>query len=136
QRRTQSERHLVPRRLHPRRARDDHGHVRGDQNGRAGDHPATRAGVVPMGDARRRVQGDDGAILAEFALALPLLALLAFGMIEYGAAWNEGNTLERVTSYAGRIAATQGKAPFTDYEVLQAVNTSFGESERVEIDRI
>jgi hypothetical protein len=57
-------------------------------------------------------------------------------MIEYGAAWTEGNHAERVVSVAGRIGATQGRQPFTDFEILQAVNNGIAGQDRVEVNRV
>lgn len=38
---------------------------------------------------RRRLRGEDGASLVEFALILPILALLLFGLIDFGFIYND-----------------------------------------------
>jgi hypothetical protein len=46
---------------------------------------ATPDGTRPRGaDDRQRGRGDDGAVIVEAALVLPMLLLLVFGMIDFG----------------------------------------------------
>ena len=51
----------------------------------------------------RRVQGDDGAALVEFALVLPLLLMLLLGMVGAGLAWNQQLQLTHATREAARL---------------------------------
>lgn len=58
---------------------------------------------------RRKVRDDGGQSLIEFVLALPILLVLVFGIIEFAAAWR---TYQVVTNVA-RDAARVGVVPTT-----------------------
>jgi hypothetical protein len=73
----------------------------------------------------RRVACDDrGAVLVEFALIFPILAMLLFGVISAGMAWNQNLALAQGARVGGRYAAT---LPTRDYssmdDYLDAVAT-------------
>jgi Flp pilus assembly protein TadG len=50
--------------------------------------------------------GDRGAVLVEFALVFPLLAMLLFGLLSAGLAWNQNLALAQGARVGGRYAAT------------------------------
>jgi Flp pilus assembly protein TadG len=62
-----------------------------------------------------RLTGDDGAVLVEFALVFPILAMLLFGVISAGMAWNQNLALAQGARVGGRYAAT---LPTHDYESM------------------
>ena len=84
----------------------------------------------------RRLRGDDGAVLVEFALAAPFLLLMVFGLIDYGQAANEKNVLIRGTQAAARTGAGQGTDRFADYNVLQSIEASLATEKGLEIERV
>lgn len=53
-----------------------------------------------------RASGDRGAVLVEFAFVLPILAMLLFGLISAGMAWNTNLALASGVRAGGRYAAT------------------------------
>jgi Flp pilus assembly protein TadG len=53
---------------------------------------------------RSRAQGDEGAALVEFALVMPVLFLLLFGMIEFGININDYQSIRQATRDAARQA--------------------------------
>ena len=55
---------------------------------------------------RRRGAGDRGAALVEFALILPLLAMLVFGMLTGGIVMNKRLSVTHATREAARYGAT------------------------------
>ena len=57
---------------------------------------------------RRFVRGDGGAAMVEFALATPLLLLMAFGVIDFGRAFYVHNKLSSVVRDGARVGAAQG----------------------------
>jgi hypothetical protein len=60
---------------------------------------------VRQASRRRGEQRERGAALLEFALILPLLAMLVFGIIEFGVIWSDQIGLRGGTRDAGRAAA-------------------------------
>jgi Flp pilus assembly pilin Flp len=53
----------------------------------------------------RRARGEEGAAVIEFALVTPLLALLIFGIIDFGTIYNDLHGLRSATRDAARNAA-------------------------------
>jgi hypothetical protein len=75
----------------------------------------------PCGDVfRRRIQAEGGATLAEFAFTLPILALILYGIFDFGSALVLKQKLEHVVYEATRTAASQS----TDDLSNVAVGTS------------
>jgi Flp pilus assembly protein TadG len=68
----------------------------------------------------RRVGGDDGAVIIEFALAAPLLIILVLGIFESAFALYDANSLTNSLRLAGRTLATLGATqnPQSDYLAL------------------
>lgn len=54
---------------------------------------------------RRKVDGDRGAAAVEFALVVPLLLLLTFGIVEFGRAYNAQITLQHAVREGARYYA-------------------------------
>lgn len=52
-----------------------------------------------------------GAALAEFALVLPLLLILIFGLIEFGIAFNRAQAVEAAAREGGRLASLSATTP-------------------------
>jgi Flp pilus assembly protein TadG len=84
----------------------------------------------------RRGRGDGGSVLPEFALALPLLALLVMGVLDYGFAWQEGNLLERAASNAARTGSSSGVALEADQDMVLSVGSSLANARNVELERL
>lgn len=59
--------------------------------------------------SRRRCRGDDGAVLVEFALVLPILFLLIFGIIEFGWAFFQNLDVRHGAREGARLAAVNYK---------------------------
>jgi Flp pilus assembly protein TadG len=66
----------------------------------------TRAGSATRRRTDRRGRGDDGAVLVEFALALPLLLMIIVGMFSGGLLYNQKQQLTHATREGARYAAT------------------------------
>ncbi len=57
--------------------------------------------------ARQRCDGDGGVAVVEFALVLPVLAMLLLGMVSGAIAWNENLALSQGARVAAREAVTR-----------------------------
>jgi Flp pilus assembly protein TadG len=84
----------------------------------------------------RRLRGDDGAVLVEFALVAPLLIMLVFGLVDYGRMYNQDNVLIRSVQSAARTGAAQGPDRYADYNVLQSLEASLSAMEGAAIQRV
>jgi hypothetical protein len=83
-----------------------------------------------------RLQGDGGAVIVEFALVAPVIALVLLGTIEYGFAWSDANFVERSVQTSGRTAASLGQQMNADYEALRSVAGQFTTLKRAEVDKV
>jgi Flp pilus assembly protein TadG len=75
---------------------------------------------------RLRVGARDerGATMVEFALVLPLLVLLTFGIIEFAVAFNADSTVASATRAGGRTAAILSTDPQMSFKAGQAAATA------------
>jgi Flp pilus assembly protein TadG len=73
---------------------------------------------------RQRASGDDGAVLVEFAMLLPILAMFLFGTVTAGIAWNTNLAMAQGVRMGGRYAATLPTRNYTSLDdFLDAVET-------------
>ena len=69
----------------------------------------TRSSVTRRGPVRRRRDRDQGgAIVVEFALIVPLLLLLVFGILEFGFMMNRDTAIDNATRDGARVASLDG----------------------------
>lgn len=59
---------------------------------------------------------EDGAVLAEFAVVFPLLALLLIGIIQFGLAFSRAQGMEAAAREGARLAAIGRTVEFSDVE--------------------
>ena len=83
-----------------------------------------------------RARGDRGATLLEFALVVPFLLLLAFGVAEAGLGWTENNKVEGATSAAARVGAVAGADSTADAQILLALKASLTAESLANLDRV
>jgi Flp pilus assembly protein TadG len=57
---------------------------------------------------RRKLRGEDGAAAVEFALIVGVLAILVFGLLEYGLAFWQVQNLRAAAREGARVAAVRG----------------------------
>ena len=83
--------------------------------------------AIARSTKRCRATQDDGAVLVEFALVLPILAMFLFGIISAGMAWNQNLALAHGERVAGRYAATLPTRNYTSLDdYLDAVAKELG----------
>jgi Flp pilus assembly protein TadG len=71
---------------------------------------------------RKRTQGDCGQTFVEFALALPLLVVILFGIIQFGIAFHDYITVTDATRAGARKAAVS--RPLSPSQRTEAVVTA------------
>jgi hypothetical protein len=88
----------------------------------------------------RRCRDDRGAVLAEFALFAPLLAVLAMGLLEFGLLFRQANTLRTATRAAARAGtntfAGGGDNAEADWNVLLSIKAGVASIDSDEIVKI
>ncbi len=85
--------------------------------------------------ARFRGAMDRGAGLAEFAVVLPLLLMILFGIVELGLAFSRSQTVEAAAREGGRLASlsSSSAADVTDRVDLTLGSTTFDGPRQVSI---
>jgi Flp pilus assembly protein TadG len=73
---------------------------------------------------RIQIRNEQGQTMTEFALVLPILALLLFAVIQFGIVFNNYVTLTDATRAGARKAAVSRQDPRRDSVVMDAVRAS------------
>ena len=84
----------------------------------------------------RRCCGDDGAVIVEFALVLPFLVLLLFGVVDYGLAWRNDSILTSALRSGVRAGSQAQNASTADLLALQAFTGVIGQGKRLTIQKV
>jgi Flp pilus assembly protein TadG len=71
-----------------------------------------------------RSRSEHGAALVEFVVVMPLLVLIAFGTIEFGAAWSNKLKVETAARAGARVGSNLGNARLADWGLLQSVRSA------------
>ena len=69
---------------------------------------------------RGRISREEGVAAVEFALILPVLALLLFGVLEFGRVWSQYQVFQGAAREGARCAAVQA-TDFSDCEIQPAI---------------
>lgn len=85
---------------------------------------------------RVRARRDAGSVLIELALVMPLLAMVAFGTIEGGAAIVSGDRVAGAAVQAARIGASAGSRVDADRDLLVALRSALPAEELSRLDRV
>ena len=73
-----------------------------------------------MRRGRRRTDSERGAALVEMAICATLLITIAFGIIEFGNAWNRKLEVETAARSGARVGSSLGADRSADYGLLRA----------------
>ncbi len=87
-------------------------------------------------ERRARFQGDDGSLIAELALILPLLVVLILGIFEYGFVLKDSQVLSNSLRSAARSASQAQLDPDSDMFALQTFAASTANLKNVTINRV
>jgi hypothetical protein len=85
---------------------------------------------------RRNHGAEGGATLIEAALAIVFLGTMFLGITEYGFAWRQTTVVEKTAQAGGRAAGNGANGPFTDYEVLRAVQSALSSSSNITLNSV
>ncbi len=83
-----------------------------------------------------RGRGDDGALLIEFAIILPVLFLLVSAIVDFGLAWRRSNEVAATLRSASRVEARLGADGSADFESLTTLASSAMEFGHANVLRI
>jgi Flp pilus assembly protein TadG len=73
---------------------------------------------------RIQIRNEQGQTMTEFALVLPVLALILFAVLQFGIVFNNYVTLTDATRAGARKAAVSRDDPNRDADVMAAVRSS------------
>lgn len=85
---------------------------------------------------RSRRRGDRGASLVELALVLPLVALMAFGTVEFGLAWRDSMTISNSLRSGARVGSNLGDDRLADFNTLKQIEAAINEIDNTRIERV
>ena len=74
--------------------------------------------------------------MIELALVVPLLALLAFGVAEFGTAWIAQNRIEGAVSTAARVGSSNGQLIEADVNVILSLKGALPAEAWENLDRV
>jgi len=72
---------------------------------------------------RDRISREEGVAAVEFALILPVLALMLFGILEFGRVWSQYQVFQGAAREGARCAAVQA-TDFSDCEIQPAIENA------------
>lgn len=87
-------------------------------------------------DRGRRLGGEEGAVIVEFALMAPLLVVLMLGIVEYGSILRNETTIAGAVRNSARVAAQYKDDALSDKNTLISLNASLGSAQRITINRV
>lgn len=83
---------------------------------------------------RTRTRGERGAVAVEFALVVPVLFILVFGMIDFGWAINRYTVLNNATREGVRLASLGTDSSEVTASVLDSLGDSGLDAAAVDVD--
>ena len=92
--------------------------------------------MSPLQPRVRRLSDDDGGVLVELALVLPLLTFLVLGIFEFGIAFRERSNLSGALRSAARIDTTNGTARNSDYLALQSFYAQMAQAKNMTVNKV
>lgn len=84
----------------------------------------------------RRCCGEDGAVLAEFALMSPFLVLILLGIVEFGTIYRNETTITGAIRNAARADAQMQNNPGGDFAAVTSFSASIGSADNLTIERL
>jgi Flp pilus assembly protein TadG len=88
------------------------------------------------GHASLRAEGERGAALVELSVMLLLLIIIAFGIVEFGSAWNRKLQMETAARAGARVGSSLGNTRLADYGLLQASRSALNDIGLANVDYV
>lgn len=93
--------------------------------------------AAPRGSCRsRRARGENGAVLVEVVLILPILMLISLAVFDLGLGWKASMTVTNAARAGARVASNLGVSATADKSALASIAASLGTVPVSEIDVI
>ena len=83
---------------------------------------------------RHRMSRDDGVAAVEFAIILPVLALLLFGVLEFGRVWSQYQVFQGAAREGARCAAVASTSDCVVQDEIDQAAAPFDPDENAAID--
>jgi hypothetical protein len=83
-----------------------------------------------------RLHGDEGAVLVEFALLLPLLMFMFLGVLDFGMAFKDRNVLEGAIQQSLRTNTNRGTNRWAEGDALLAFQAAMSKNKRLQITNV
>ena len=83
--------------------------------------------TAAAGGRGRVGRGESGAVLAEFALLLPFLAIMAFGVMEFGLARQDKLTVQTAARSGVRVGSAAGTTATADKDLLLGAGSALND---------
>jgi len=99
-------------------------------------HLAPFGGTRPAAAASRRLSGDHGSIIPEFALVAPFMVLLILGIFEFGMVFRESLNLGAAVRAGARQVTNAGDTRPADFLALQGFQTTMSRAKNVTVNRV
>jgi Flp pilus assembly protein TadG len=82
------------------------------------------------------LRSDEGAVIVEAALVLPLIVMLVLATLEFGFLHQDANQLERSVQTAARVGASMATNGFADYEALRSLDSSLSKLHEATVKKV
>lgn len=83
-----------------------------------------------------RCTGDDGSLMAEFAIVLPVLVMFASGIFEFGIAMRDKAIITSALRGSARVGAQEGKASTADQSILVDLKAGIAKGKNIAIRKV
>jgi hypothetical protein len=83
-----------------------------------------KATVLIRSIRARSGEGERGAVIVEFAILLPLLLLITFGIVEYSSAYHDASLTADATRAGGRVGSAMATNASYSSSIVDAVNSA------------
>lgn len=92
--------------------------------------------LISRARTRRNAESERGVVMLELALALPLMLIVALGLVEGGMAYRSVTQTNSAVRAGARVASHDGAQPTADFDALQAIEAALPSELRSNVVRV